>query len=108
MWTVARSRTARAMDVSRPGRRGNRSSAAASMPGRALCCAARWTSSPSKRTAIAHWPPHSLLALRTIASKTGCTSVGEAEITCKISLVALCSQSVTGFSARACDARMRI
>src|SRR6516164_6481710 len=39
---------------------------------------------------MAYSPPHSRLALRTIASKIGWTSVGEPEITRKMSLVAVC------------------
>jgi hypothetical protein len=35
-------------------------------------------------------PPHRRTALRTIAANTACTSVGELEMTRRISLVAVC------------------
>jgi hypothetical protein len=47
-------------------------------------------SSPSKRNAFAYRLPQRETALRTIVSNTGCTSVGEARITRRISAVAAC------------------
>src|SRR5215467_13643519 len=55
-----------------------------------LCWAARWIRSPSKRKAVLNTPWHRSTELLTIASKTGCTSVGERLITRRTSLVAVC------------------
>jgi len=52
----------------------------------------RW---PSNRNAIPNAASQSRVALCTIASKTGCTSVGELEITLRISLVAVCCSSAS-------------
>ena len=55
-------------------------------------------------------PPHGRTALLTIASKTGCTSVGEPEIARRISAAAVrCSRasvSASGFRPRSSDLRM--
>ena len=41
------------------------------------------------------FPPHSTIARSAIASKTGCTSVGELLITRRISAVAVCCSSAS-------------
>ena len=48
-------------------------------------CATEWTSCPSKRYTPPCTPPQSRTAFRTIVSKTGWTSVGDCEMTCRIS-----------------------
>ena len=45
---------------------------------------------PSKRNTMAYVAAQSFTALRAIVSNTGCTSVGELDMTPKISLVAVC------------------
>jgi hypothetical protein len=52
--------------------------------------AASTNSSPTSRLAETFQPPSSRIALLTMASNTGWTSVGEASITLKISAVAAC------------------
>ena len=54
--------------------------------------------SPSKRKTFANRLPQSETALRTIISNTGCTSVGEALITRRISDVAACCSSASSRS----------
>ena len=54
-----------------------------------------WICSPSKRPTKPYSPSHRRTALRTIASKTGCTSVGELAITRRISAVAVCCSSAS-------------
>ncbi len=53
-------------------------------------CATRCILSPSTRWMIASTAPHSRAALSATASSTGWTSVGEREMTRRISLVAVC------------------
>src|SRR5262244_4598603 len=55
-------------------------------------------SSPSKRQTAQVWVPHNFTALFTMAVKTDWTSVGEVEITRRISLVAACCSSASSRS----------
>ena len=67
-------------------------------------CASSVTSWPSKRCAVPKVASQSRVALWTIASKTGCTSVGELLITRKTSLVAVCCSNASVRSRlRACS-----
>ena len=52
-------------------------------------------SAPSKRTAFAKTPSQSRHACSTMTSNTGVTSVGELEITRRISAVAVCCSSAS-------------
>jgi hypothetical protein len=59
------------------------------------CCSASGLATISRafsrsRHTFPDIPPHNRTALSTIASKTGCTSLGELAMTRKISLVAAC------------------
>ncbi len=57
--------------------------------------AARWSIPSSNRATVLNSASQSRAALRTIASKTGWTSVGEAEMARRISPVAVCRASVS-------------
>ena len=50
---------------------------------------------PSNRVTALHFASHSLTALAAIVSKTGWVSVGELEMTRRISPVAVCCSSVS-------------
>jgi hypothetical protein len=50
---------------------------------------------PSNRNTRLYRASHNRVALRAMVSKTGCTSVGELEMTPRISLVAVCCSSVS-------------
>src|SRR5690242_10540116 len=66
--------------------------------------AARWISAPSKRQHVLNVAPQSCRALAAIASKTGCASSGEREMTRRIAAVAACCSSASpsaAFSLRA-------
>jgi hypothetical protein len=52
--------------------------------------ATRCIRSPSTRKISVSLAPHTRLALAATASSTGCTSVGDAEMTFRISAVAVC------------------
>ena len=83
-WTTSRVRIARPVAVPRSGGRGQTadgSSACGVMP----CTATRWIRLPSNRKTPPLTASHSRTALWTIASKTGWTSVGELEMTRRIS-----------------------
>ena len=58
-------------------------------------CAPTRSRSLSFRKIVASYASQSRAALRTIVSKTGCTSVGERLMTRRISLVAVCCSSVS-------------
>ena len=65
-------------------------------PRRMPCDATRWSSSPSKRKTSPSQPPRTReRRFAAIASKTGWTSVGELEMTRRISLVAVCCSSAS-------------
>ena len=90
-YSSRRERMLRATDPPRPGRAGKiRRSASAPSGSFKLWRAARWMRSPSKRNTALNVASQSLRAFAAIVSKTGCTSVGELEMTRRISLVAVC------------------
>src|SRR6266545_1580917 len=61
-----------------------------------LLSAPRWSSPSSNRATALNSASHSRAALATMASNTGWASAGELEITCRISLVAVCCSSASG------------
>ena len=75
--------------------RGYRARTAASASGEPPVSALRWSIPPSARYTRAVAPLQSRRALLTIVSNTGWTSVGELEITRRISAVAVCCSSVS-------------
>src|SRR4029453_13814470 len=88
--TTVGSRIARPAPLARPGGVGQIRPTSSSAAALKLCCATKWTSSPSNRTSAPNSPPHSFSALRTIVSKTGCTSVRERLMRPRTSPVAVC------------------
>src|SRR5262245_25341572 len=101
-WTACRISVARPTKLSRLTRlRSVRVRSSRSL-GRPQCATGRNVSSSSRQMTVrSDW--HSLCAVATIVSKTGCTSLGEREITPSTSLVAVCrsSDSCSSF-VRAC------
>ena len=79
--TTARLSTARPANELRSGFLGYRVRANSRPSDGQLCVATRSKSSPSSRWTLPRKAPHSLTALRTRASNTGWTSVGELEMT---------------------------
>ena len=61
--------------------------------GRTPSWAATTNSSPSRRVIIASIAPQKRTAALATASSTGCTSVGDCEMTCRISALAVCCSS---------------
>ena len=63
--------------------------------GRGPWCATRRTNSPSRKSTVASYAPHTRTALIAMVFKTGWRSVGELEIARRISLVAVCWSSAS-------------
>ena len=55
--------------------------------------AATTNSSPSRKVIVASTAPQNRTAALTTAVSTGCTSVGDCEMTCRISALAVCCSS---------------
>jgi hypothetical protein len=93
--TTARSRMALAPTLPRVSGIGPMAPMASSTPGLKLLEATRWSCSPSSRHATQDSPSKRPLALLAMASNTGRTSVGELEMTPRISAVAVCCSSAS-------------
>ena len=87
---MVRTRIARAVALSRLGRAGKIPRVTSIASGARPCWATKWMRVPSKRKTVLVKALHSRCELSAMASNTGWTSVGELEMTRKISLVAVC------------------
>ena len=90
IWTTAPLRIARPETRERVGRIGYSVCISSRTVSVRWWCATRCTSPPSKLNTAPYRASHNRTALSTMASNTGWTSVGEREITRRISLVAVC------------------
>ena len=94
MWTVRRSRAARALALWRPGAMGL-SSRKVRSSGATFWTATTRSTRPSKRVITARFASHSRIACSARVSNTGCRSKVERPITLSSSLVAVCCSSAT-------------
>ncbi len=90
----------------RPGGEGYALRMTSKVPGKRPSSAATVIISPSKRNTMVKAAAHNRVALEATASKTGCRSVGELEMTRRISLVAFSRSrlSARSFSSSRCPA----